>query len=420
MRHKPSCRIDLYLRRVSSLRNGIVTSDCADYGVTHFTFLRGSFDIQGDVLRYTSRRLLSTSVAALLAVTVLASCGDNGSSNTAAGNDAPSASGIIGLLLPGEKTARYEAADRPDFEAKVKELCAECKVNYLNANKSAETQFTQAKTTIANGAKVLVLDPVDYVAAASIVTAAKAANVKVISYDRLVNGAPDYYVSFDNEKVGQLQGEALIEGMTKVGVTGKPTIIMINGSPTDPNSAQFKKGAHSVLDNRVIIAREYDTPDWSPEQARTEMEQAITALGKGAIDGVYAANDATAGGAFAAMTAAGFAIIPPMTGQDSEVESVQRILAGQQYMTIYKPIKPEAENAASLAVQLIQGKTPNIDGVTFTPINNGTIDVQSIILTPIKVTKDNVKSTVVADGFLTVADICTLRYLSACKSAEIN
>ena len=170
----------------------------------------------------------------------------------------------------------------------------------------------------------------------------------------------DYYISFDNEQVGKLQAQTLSKKL-KEDRTPKPTITMINGAPTDSNATLFKKGAKSVFAKEgVKIGKEYDTPDWSPDKAQQEMEQAITALGKNGFEGVYAANDGTAGGAIAAMKSAG--IKPserPTTGQDAELAGIQRILAGEQYMTVYKAIKPEAEKAAEIAVALVQGKEPS-------------------------------------------------------------
>ena len=175
-----------------------------------------------------------------------------------------------------------------------------------------------------------MLDPVDFASAGPMVAAAKAAGVPVISYDRLITNADiDYYISFDNEKVGKLQGQALLDALEANGDSGG-TIVMINGAPTDNNAKLFKDGAHSVLDGKVKIGAEYDTPDWSPDKAQTEMDQAITKLGKNGFVGVYAANDGTAGGAIAAMKGAG--IDPktrPTTGQDAELAAIQRILVGR-------------------------------------------------------------------------------------------
>ena len=292
----------------------------------------------------------------------LAACGsdDNGGSSSSS-SSSDSGGGKIALLLPESKTTRYESQDKPLFEAKVKELCSGCEVLYSNADQDASKQQQQAEAAITNGAKVLVLDPVDADSAGAIVKRAQQSNIPVVSYDRLIGGGakPDYYISFDNAAVGKLQGESLVKQLGGDAAKGK-TIVMINGSPTDSNAALFKKGAHSVLDNSgVKIGKEYDTPDWSPDQAQKEMDQAITALGKSNIDGVYAANDGTAGGAIAAMKSAG--IDPtkiPSTGQDAELAGVQRVLIGEQGMTVYKAIKPEAEQAAQLAVSIAKGEDP--------------------------------------------------------------
>ncbi|MCB0872001.1 MAG: sugar ABC transporter substrate-binding protein [Thermoleophilia bacterium] len=339
----------------------------------------------------------------------------------ACGSDSSSSDGgkTIALLLPESKTTRYDQQDRPLFEAKLKELCADCTLNYQNADQDAAKQQTQAEAEIANGVDVMVLDPVDGAAAASIVSKAKAANIPVISYDRLIlGGEPDLYISFDNEQVGTLQGEALAK---KLADDGNPTgpIIKINGSPTDNNATLFKKGSNDALDAAgVKILVQFDTPDWSPDRAQTFMEQQITKYGKNGFKGVYAANDGTAGGAIAAMKAAGVPVKQiPTTGQDAELAAIQRILAGEQYMTVYKAIKQEAEAAATAAVELADGK--DVTGADAT-VNNTAIDVPSILLTPVEVTAANVADTVVADGFYTVDQICTAQYAKACAAASIQ
>jgi D-xylose transport system substrate-binding protein len=240
--------------------------------------------------------------------------------------------------------------------------------------------------------------------------------VPVISYDRLITGTAsvNYYISFDNVSVGVLQGTALLQALQ--GKTN-PQIVMINGSPTDNNATLFKQGAHSILDGKVIIGAEYDTPDWSPDQAQNEMTQALTALND-RVDGVYAANDGTAGGAIAAMKSAGVKPWLPVTGQDAELAAIQRILVGDQYMTVYKAIKPEAEDAAILAFDLATG-APVPAAATAATTNNGATNVPSILLTPVSVTRANVKTTVVADGFWTPEQICTGVYASACQQLGI-
>ncbi|MET1132533.1 MAG: substrate-binding domain-containing protein [Aeromicrobium sp.] len=332
----------------------------------------------------------------------LAACGSN--DDDGGGSDEGK---TIALLLPETKTTRYESFDKPLFEAKVKELCDDCKVDYLNADQDASKQQQQAQSAITNGASVLVLDPVDGKAATTIVKSAQGSDVPVVAYDRFIEGA-DYYISFDNERVGQMQGEALVEA------TGdKGDVLMLNGAPTDPNAAQFKKGAHSVLDaSGLNIVAEYDNPDWSPDNAQKFTSSQFNKVEPGDIAGVYAANDGQAGGVFAAFKSAGVTDLPPITGQDAELAAIQRIVAGQQYMTVYKPIKVEAEQAAELAVDLVNGE--DISGTTDFQ------GVPSFILDPISVMQDNVGDTVVKDEFYTVDQICTAEYADACTKAGLS
>lgn len=352
--------------------------------------------------------------AAVVAAAGLVAAGCGGSSSSGSGGPQ------IALLLPESKTARYESHDHPDFVKKAKALCPKCGIIYSNANQDPATQQSQAESALTQGAKVLVLDPVDAASAAVIVSRANAQKVPVISYDRLVTGADvNYYVSFDNMRVGQLQAQSLTAKLKSEG-KGSGTIVMINGSPTDSNAAQFKAGAMSVFKTSGLkIGKSYDTPDWSPDQAQTEMQQSITALGNSGFVGVYAANDGTAGGAIAAMKAGG--INPstrPTTGQDAELAGIQRIITGDQYMTVYKAVTPEAQDAATIAVALAQGK-PVPAGLVNKAVSNGKRSVPSVILTPVAVTKANVKQTVVKDSFWTTAQICAGAYASACKAAGL-
>lgn len=346
----------------------------------------------------------------LVVVAVAAGCGGGGGSGPK-----------IALLLPESKTSRYEAHDRPEFEEKVEDICEDCEIIYSNANQSTSEQQSQAEAALTQGANVLVLDAVDATAVGSVVKKAQEEGVPVVSYDRLVLGAPiDYYVSFDNEKVGELQAETLSEKLKEEGSPQGP-IVMINGSPTDPNAGQFKAGAQKGFKAASVnIAKEYDTPDWSPDQAQNEMEQAITALGKNGFAAVYAANDGTAGGAIAAMKSAG--IEPeskPTTGQDAELEAIQRILVGEQFMTVYKAIEPEANAAAEIAVALAQEeKVPS--GLVNGKVNNELEDVPSVLLEPVAVTKDNINDTIVKDEFWPTSEICTGPYKAACKEAGIE
>jgi D-xylose transport system substrate-binding protein len=334
----------------------------------------------------------------------------------------------IALLLPENETPRYEAHDRPEFEENVEELCEDCEILYNNATEDASKQQSQAEAALTQGAEVLVLDPVDAKSAAAIVEKAKAQDVPVLSYDRLIENAEvDFYVSYDNEHVGELQAESLSEKLKEEGAPKGP-IVMVNGDPADSNAALFKAGAHTGFDKvGMNIAKEYDTPEWSATNAQNEMQQAITALGNNGFKGVYGANDEMAAGSIAAMKGAG--VNPaerPSTGQDATVPGVQRIIAGQQYMTVYKATDLETRAAAEIAVALAEGEKPDVKSVaqknkgTSEEINNGKADVPSVLLEPVAVNKNNVKSTVIKDEFITPDELCTGPYASACKELGIS
>jgi D-xylose transport system substrate-binding protein len=366
----------------------------------------------------TGARRLAGGLAALIAAAGIAACGSSSdsSSSSSGGSGAK-----IALLLPESKTTRYEKQDKPLFEQKVKDLCPDCEVLYSNAEQDPAKQQQQAEAAITDGAKVLVLDAVDVKSAAAIAQRAKQQGVKVVSYGRLVADAPlDYYVSIDPFDVGVQQGEALMSALKKKGVSN-PRIIMINGAPTDSNAKPYKDGALSVFKKQgATVVKTYDTPDWSPDKAQTEAQQAVTALGKTGFDAVYVANDGMATGAVAALKSAN--IDPsskPVTGQDAEVTGVQRLLTCDQLMTVYQPIPKIAATAAELAVPLAQGKTPPSD-LTPSKVDNGAQKVPSALLKTLVITKNNIKGTVVADGFLTTKQICTGAYKKACQASDLE
>ncbi|HEY8526300.1 MAG TPA: sugar ABC transporter substrate-binding protein [Acidimicrobiales bacterium] len=364
------------------------------------------------------RRALPLAVAVALLATA-AACGDD--DDTSAGGDGGGGDAVtVALLLPESETARYESHDKPLFEARIEEQCPDCEIIYNNANQDAADQQSQAEAALTNGADVLVLDPVDSVAAAAIVAQAEQRDVPVVSYDRLIRDAPiDFYVSYDNERVGELQAQSLVDHLADEGVTSG-SIVMINGAPTDNNATLFKRGAHSVLDESDYeIGAEYDTPNWQPSEAQREMEQAITRLGADGFVGVYAANDGTAGGAIAAMKGAGIDPLPPVTGQDAELAAIQRILAGEQYMTVYKAIRPEAEVAADAALALARGEELPEDLVN-QQVDNGDGEIPSMILDPVAVTADNVADTVIADDYWSAEEICEGDFAAACEEAGIS
>ncbi|BDZ45180.1 sugar ABC transporter substrate-binding protein [Naasia aerilata] len=320
------------------------------------------------------------------------------------------AQGTIALLLPESKTTRYEAVDRPVFEHRVKEL-GSYRLLYSNADQDAAKQQAQAEAALASGVEVLVLDPVDAEAAVSIVSAANAQGVPVIAYDRLpAGGRLAYYVSFDNERIGELQGEAFAKAVEET--PGDTGVLMVNGSPTDPNAIQFRQGAESRIDEAgLTVLASFDTPDWSPDQAQNWVAAQITRFGP-RIVGIYAANDGTAGGAIAALKAANVAPMPVVSGQDAELAGIQHIVAGDQYLTIYKAMRKQAELAAEAAVALVNGDPVSADSeVDGTP---------ATILPAEVVTKDTILSTVVADGVYSIDQICTPDYAAACARAGIE
>jgi D-xylose transport system substrate-binding protein len=367
----------------------------------------------------TGRRVVLALATMMLATGILAACGsddDDGDSGGGGGG-----SGKIALLLPETKTTRYEKQDRPNFERRVKELCSGCEVLYSNANQDAAKQQQQAEAAITQGAKVIVISAVDVKSASAIVQRAKQSDVKVIAYGRLIPDADiDYYVSIDPFKVGQQQAEVQTEALSKAGKQN-PRVVMINGAPTDSNSKPYKEGATEVLKkNGAKIVKSFDTPDWSPDKAQQEMEQSITALGKEGFDAVYSANDGMAGGAIAALK--GGSIDPAsrfVTGQDAELAGIQRILVGEQLMTVYQPIIDIAETSAELAVPIAQGKEPSA-GIAKDKVDNGMKQVPSVLLATIAIQPDNIESTVVKEGFLDAGEICTGPYQKACKEHGVQ
>jgi len=369
----------------------------------------------------TRMRRAAVAVAATAMAVSLAACG----SAKESGDKADSSDGAakkgdaikVGLLLPENQTARYEKFDKPLIEKKVKELTNnKGEVVYANAKQDASQQSQQVDTMVTNKVDVLIVDAVDSKAIAGSIKKAKDAGIPVVAYDRLAEGPIDAYTSFDNVEVGKTQGEALLKALGGKAKSGK--IVMMNGSVTDPNAAQFKKGAHDVLDGKVNIGKEYDTKEWKPENANANMEGAISALGKDKIVGVYSANDGMAGGIITALKAAGISNIP-VTGQDAELAGVQRILTGEQYMSVYKSYPQEAAVAGEMAVALAQGKS--LDAIATSKADSATTKGVPTVLVPVvSLTKDNINETVIKEGFYTLDEICAGKYKAACDKAGLK
>jgi D-xylose transport system substrate-binding protein len=266
---------------------------------------------------------------------------------------------------------------------------------------------------------VLVVDAIDAKAIAPAIGKAKDANIPVIAYDRLAEGPIDAYVSHDNELVGEVQGRSIVEALGEKAATKK--IVMINGSVTDPNTGRFKSGAMNELQGKVVIAASYNTKDWLPEVAKANMETAIRSVGLNNIAAVYSANDGMAGAIIDALKEAGASKIPPVTGQDADLAAVQRIVSGEQYMSVYKSFILEANNAASMAVAKVQGRSIEFDALTRDSVDSPTDNnIPSMLVPVVALTKENIRDTVIQDGVYTVQDICTPEYAAACAAIDLK
>lgn len=358
-------------------------------------------------MRTCTRNLLAAVIAGLMAVS-LAGCGSNG------GADGDGFT--VGLLLPSRRLPRWEQSDKPLIEKRLKELCAHCTVAYANAENDATRQRQQMNSVITKGAEVVILDAVDPEALRSSVETAHRADIPVVAYDRLVEGPISGFVTYDGAQIGRLQGEALLKAMGEKADGGQ--VVMMNGDPTSPNAAWYTKGALSVIKGKVKIGKSYDSPDWGAESAHDHMAAAIAVLGPERIDGVLAANDAIAAGVIAALKSAHVAPLPPVTGQDAELEAVRRIVRGEQYMTVYKPFRAEAAAAAAMAAALERGK-PLSRIATTTVDNTAAKGVPAALLTPIAVTLGNIRQTLVKEGVYTIGQICTPKLRPACDKAGL-
>jgi D-xylose transport system substrate-binding protein len=370
-------------------------------------------------IRRTALRRTATALAASAAAVSLAACGvvDVGSSAEASptkGDDI-----TVGVLFPDKDTKRYEQFDLPIMKRKIAELTDnKATVQYANADKDPETQIEQLERMVTEKVDIIVVDAVDSKSIASAVETADEAGIPVIAYDRLAQGPIDGYVSFDNELVGQVQGRSMVE---KLGDSAANKIVMMNGSVTDPNAAMFKEGALSELGDKVTISETYDTKDWDPVVAKANMEEAVAKLGAGNIDAVYAANDGIAGAVIDVLKTAGVSKVPPVTGQDADLDAVQRIVAGDQYMTVYKSFPLEANAAAEMAVAKVQGKDIQFDSLTQDQVDSPTHQDIPALLVPVSaLTKSNIDKTVLADGIYKLSEICTAKYKAACQQAGLN
>ncbi|MFJ4693272.1 sugar ABC transporter substrate-binding protein [Streptomyces sp. NPDC088766] len=351
----------------------------------------------------------SVALAVAVGLLLAGACGGGGTS----GHGSPS----VGVLLPGGGASRFGQFDRPLIEKKLRQLCPNCPAPIVAATPDPAVQRQQIDAMITRGVDVLIVAAVDPEALRSSVDAAHRAGIPVVAYDRLAQGHISGYVTFDGATVGRLQGEALLKAMGPKANGGQ--IVMMNGATVDPNASWFKRGALSVLKGKVKIGKSYDTVGWRPENAYTNMIGAIANLGAGHVDGVLAANDSLAGAVVSAFDAAGVRPPPPVTGQDADLAAVQRIIRGDQYMTIYKPYKSAADAAVEMAVALGRGRTVK-SMATGTVDNSSTKNVPAVLLPSVGVTVGNIKGSLVKDGIYTMDQVCPPNLRSACDKAGLT
>ncbi len=306
----------------------------------------------------------------------------------------------VGLSLDTLKEARWQQ-DKIMFEAAVAKLGGETFVQAANSDDTRQMQDVQSLIT--QGVDVLVIAPHNGEAMAKAVELAHEANIPVIAYDRLImNSDLDLYISFDNLKVGEMQAQYVIDHLPP---GKKAKVVRIYGAKTDNNAKLYKEGQDRVLDKavkdgRIEVIHEDWAENWAPQNAKKIATAALTKHGRG-IDVIIASNDGTAGGAVQALIEEGLAGKVLVTGQDAEVAAAQRIIGGTQTMTVYKPIKALASKAAELAMNLAARKPVIAKG----SVPNGRLDVPSVFLDVVAVDKNNMKSTVVADGYITEAQL---------------
>ncbi|EKM5063577.1 D-xylose ABC transporter substrate-binding protein [Cronobacter turicensis] len=303
----------------------------------------------------------------------------------------------IGMAIDDLRLERWQK-DRDIFVSKAESLGA--KVFVQSANGNEETQMSQIENMINRGVDVLVIIPYNGQVLSNVVAEAKREGIKVLAYDRMINNADiDFYISFDNEKVGEIQAQSLVDKVSQ------GNYFLMGGSPVDNNARLFRDGQMKVLkpfvdSGKIKVVGDQWVDGWLPENALKIMENALTA-NNNKIDAVVASNDATAGGAIQALSAQGLAGKVAISGQDADLAGIKRIMAGTQTMTVYKPITQLANTAAEVAVELGNDKQPKSDAT----LNNGLKEVPSRLLTPIKVDKSNIESTVIKDGFHKKSDL---------------
>ncbi len=356
----------------------------------------------------------------------LAACGQNAAAPSSSGgaSSAPAAAGgvKVGVILPETATsARWEGFDKPLLAQAMQ--AAGLQADIQNAQGDEQKFSTLADGMIASGVKVLVIASITSDGGNAVAAKAKAQGIPVIDYDRLtLGGTSNYYVSFDNVKVGELQGQGLA---TALKAKNGAQVIEIEGAPTDNNATLFHNGQENVLkplydSGKLKLVASQPVPNWDNQQGGVIFEQLLTKNG-GKVDGVVAANDGLAGAIITVLQKNGLNGKVPVTGPDATPDGLQAILRGDQYMTVYKPIKQEADSAAKLAADLAKGDTASADALATGTVQDtkGNRQVKSVLLTPQLITKDNVK-TVIDDGQVKASEVCVSATQSACSQLGIQ
>lgn len=341
------------------------------------------------------RKLVALTMSVVMSIALFAGCGNKAvDANGSSGEDKI----VIGLSLPTQSEERW-VRDKEQMEAEAERLGVELKVQV--SNNDVAQQASQVENLISQEVDVLIIAPHDASAAAASVEKAHEAGIKVISYDRLIMDTEvDLYLSFDNVKVGELQGEYITKEVPK------GNYIVMSGAPTDNNAKLFKEGAMKFIkplvdSGDINIVAEQAVDDWNPENALKIVENALTANNND-IQAILAPNDGTASGAIVALTAQGLAGQVPITGQDSSLDAAQRIAKGTQSMTILKDTRELGTNAIEAAIKIANGEDVNTEGNV---VNNNKIDVPSLLLTPYVVTKDNLDELLIDSGYLNKEDV---------------
>lgn len=376
-------------------------------------------------MRSTRLALLAAGMGLTLA---LSACGANEDSPSGSGGDEgtenESTGGVpVGVILPETaSSARWEGFDKPMLEAALKAEGLDPDIQ--NAQGDVQKFSTLADGMINDGVKVLIIASINSELGGTVAQKANAQGIPTIDYDRLnLGGSSEYYVSFDNVKVGELQGQGMADALKD-----KPNgaqIIEIEGAPTDNNATLFHEGQRNVLDplyesGKFKLVQSQPIDNWDNQKGGTTFEQIFTSNG-GKVDGVVAANDGLAGAIITILKKNGLNGKVPVTGQDATADGLKAILAGDQYMTVFKPIKEEAAATAKLAAALAKGDTGAADDIATDTSNDpeGKREVKSVLLEPFMITRADVKR-VIDEGYVKASEVCTGDLSAACSELDIS